>query len=156
MAMPGRSVRLTTELAKPNSSEPVANAPEALDSQAPVPGSPTKDDPPPLRSVHTCNFSAILQELGISVLATTYQAGNRGNSSGAWLYYHRICDGRRTLSLIAGVLRGEGLNTHFRTFGKPMGLAVDGDRLAIGTTVESWEYHCAPAVTCPSIGRGIN
>jgi uncharacterized protein (TIGR03032 family) len=41
---------------------------------------------------------------------------------------------------------GERLNTHFRGFSKPMGLAVDGDRLAIGTTVEIWEYHNAPAV----------
>jgi len=36
---------------------------------------------------------------------------------------------------------GDRLNTHFRGFSKPMGLAVDGDRLAIGTTVEIWEYH---------------
>src|SRR5205085_2281330 len=41
---------------------------------------------------------------------------------------------------------GERLNTHFRSFSRPMGLAVAGDRLAIGTTVEIWEYHNAPAV----------
>jgi hypothetical protein len=32
-------------------------------------------DPPPLRGVHTSNFSAILQVLGISAPVTTYQAG---------------------------------------------------------------------------------
>jgi hypothetical protein len=80
--------------------------------------------PPPLRSVHTSNFSAILQELGISVLVTTYQAGK----------------------LVMLRPDGERLNTHFRGFSKPMGLAVDGDRLAIGTSVEIWEYHNAPAV----------
>jgi uncharacterized protein (TIGR03032 family) len=41
---------------------------------------------------------------------------------------------------------GDRLNTHFRGFSKPMGLAVEGDRLAIGTSVEIWEYHNAPAV----------
>jgi uncharacterized protein (TIGR03032 family) len=79
---------------------------------------------PPLRSVHTSNFSGILQELNASVLVTTYQAGK----------------------LV--MLRPDGvrLNTHFRGFSKPMGLAVDGDRLAIGTSLEIWEYHNAPAV----------
>jgi hypothetical protein len=42
--------------------------PSALDS-------PAAEDSPPLRSVHTSNFSSILQELGISVLVSTYQAG---------------------------------------------------------------------------------
>src|SRR5262245_13018104 len=88
------------------------------------PASPSKEDAPPLRSVHTSNFSAILQELGISVLVTTYQAG-------------------KLVMLRPDVER---LNTHFRAFNKPMGLAVHGDRLAIGTSVEIWEYHNAPAV----------
>jgi uncharacterized protein (TIGR03032 family) len=80
--------------------------------------------PPPLRSVHTASFPALLEELGISVLVTTYQAGK--------LVMLRPDDGK--------------LNTHFRGFGKPMGLACDGDRLAIGTAIEIWEYHNAPAV----------
>src|SRR2546422_4761762 len=116
--------RLTTEPANPNGRAPVVATPEALPSQASAPGSPTKEDPPPLRSVHTSNFSAILQELGISVLVTTYQAGK----------------------LVMLRPDGERLNTHFRGFSKPMGLAVDGDRLAIGTSVEIWEYHNLPAV----------
>src|SRR5215510_14743051 len=96
---------------------------EALAGPLPDPGPPTSD-PPPLRSVHTSNFSAILQELGVCVLVTTYQAGK----------------------LVMLRPDGERLNTHFRSFNKPMGLAVDGDRLAIGTSVEIWEYHNAPAV----------
>src|SRR5262249_13371299 len=63
-------------------------------------------------------------ELGISVLVTTYQAGK----------------------LVMLRPDGDRLNTHFRSFSKPMGLAVHGDRLAIGTSVEIWEYHNAPAV----------
>jgi len=41
---------------------------------------------------------------------------------------------------------GDVLNTHFRGFNAPMGLAVAGDRLAIGTSLEVWEFHSAPAV----------
>jgi uncharacterized protein (TIGR03032 family) len=86
--------------------------------------SPPTNEAPPLRSVHTSNFSAILQELGVSVLVTTYQAGK----------------------LVMLRSDGDQLNTHFRGFSKPMGMALYGDRLAIGTSVEIWEYHNAPAV----------
>jgi uncharacterized protein (TIGR03032 family) len=77
----------------------------------------------PLRSLHTASFPAILDRLGISLLVTTYQAGK----------------------LVA--LRSDHgvLNTHFRNFLKPMGLAVQGPRLAIGTRTEVWEYHSNPA-----------
>lgn len=90
----------------------------------PANAGPDASDAQPLRSSHTDNFSAILQELGVSLLVTTYQAGK----------------------LVMLRPDGERLNTHFRAFSKPMGLAVDGDRLAIGTSVEIWEYHNAPAV----------
>jgi hypothetical protein len=116
--------RLPTEPTTSNGRELGNGTPGALAGQASEPDSPTKADPPPLRSVHTSNFSTILQELGISVLVTTYQAGK----------------------LVMLRPDGERLNTHFRSFSKPMGLAVDGDRLAIGTSVEIWEYHNAPAV----------
>lgn len=72
---------------------------------------PAANAPPPLRSVHTANFPLILQELGVSLLVTTYQAGK--------LVILRADNGT--------------LNTHFRTFHSPMGLAADGARLAIGT-----------------------
>ena len=57
---------------------------------------------PPLRSVHTTNFPQILGELGASLLVTTYQAGKLV-----------------MLRADAGVL-----NTHFRSFNKPMGMAA--------------------------------
>jgi uncharacterized protein (TIGR03032 family) len=94
----------------------------ALPSDSSLPGNAAPA--PPLRSIHTGNFSAILQELGVSLLVTTYQAGK----------------------LVMLRPDGDRLNTHFRGFSKPMGLAVEGDRLAIGTSVEIWEYHNAPAV----------
>jgi uncharacterized protein (TIGR03032 family) len=79
---------------------------------------------PPLRSVHTTNLPQILAETGASVLVTTYQAGK----------------------LV--ILRNDGgvLNTHFRNFSKPMGLAHAGGRLAIGTATEIAEFHNIPAV----------
>ena len=78
----------------------------------------------PLRSVHTSNFSEILEQLGISLAVTTYQAGR----------------------LV--ILRSQGgtLNTHFRCFDKPMGLAVTDNRLAIGAATSIWEFHNLPAV----------
>ncbi len=80
--------------------------------------------PPTLTSQHTSSFAELLEQLGISIAVTTYQAGK--------LVLLRADNGT--------------INTHFRSFSKPMGLAVHGNRLAIGTTVEIWEYHNAPAV----------
>lgn len=93
------STRLSTEPIGPNGRDQFS-ALGALERPMPAPGHPSKENPPPLRSVHTSNFSAILQELGISVLVTTYQAGK----------------------LVMLRPDGERLNTHFRGFSKPMGL----------------------------------
>ncbi len=84
------------------------------------------DSPPDsaLRSVHTSNFPALLEQLGISLVLSTYQAGK----------------------LI--VVRNDGglLNTHFRPFNKPMGLAADQQRLCLGTAYQIWELRNIPAV----------
>ncbi len=81
--------------------------------------------PASLRAVHTPNFPALLRRLGASLLVTTYQAGK----------------------LV--MVRDEGgqLNTHYRAFQAPMGLALHRDRLAIGTKFQVWEYVDVPAVT---------
>jgi uncharacterized protein (TIGR03032 family) len=78
---------------------------------------------PPLRSVHTTSFADVLEHFGISLLVTTYQAGK----------------------LV--LLRPDGgvVNTHFRSFPKPMGLALQGNRLAVGTALEVREFHNVPA-----------
>jgi uncharacterized protein (TIGR03032 family) len=114
---------LTSDPADPHDREPDITTPRELGGQ-PSSNAALREYDAPLRSVHTGNFSAILQELGISILVTTYQAGK----------------------LVMLRPDGERLNTHFRGFSKPMGLAVDGERLAVGTSVEIWEYHNAPAV----------
>jgi uncharacterized protein (TIGR03032 family) len=79
----------------------------------------------PLRSVHTTNFGPLLGELGLSLLVTTYQAGK--------------------LVVVRRDDQGT-VNTHFRAFSRPMGLAVEGDRFALGTALEVWEFHNLPAV----------
>jgi uncharacterized protein (TIGR03032 family) len=90
--------------------------------------SPAADAPPPMRSVHTSNLPEILAEGQFSLLVTTYQAGK----------------------LV--ILRNDRqvLNTHFRSFMKPMGLAVSGGRLAVGCHIDIWEFHNVPAV-CPRL-----
>ncbi len=47
------------------------------------------------------------------------------------------------------ILRADGelLNTHFRDFNKPMGMALDQGRLAIGTDLEIREFYDLPAHT---------
>ena len=46
------------------------------------------------------------------------------------------------------ILRAQGdvINTHFRSFDKPMGLAIRPGRLAIGSAHCIWEFHDLPAV----------
>src|SRR5262245_33327623 len=82
------------------------------------------ENPAPLRAVHTTNFPALLRQLGATLLVTTYQAGK----------LVMVRDG------------GDHLNTHYRAFQAPMGMALDGDRLAVGTTLQVWEYVNVPAV----------
>jgi uncharacterized protein (TIGR03032 family) len=71
-----------------------------------------------LTSVHTSNLPELLAQLGISLLVTTYQAGR----------------------LIVVREQAGTLNTHFRGFQSPMGLAYDGLRLAMGTKREIWQF----------------
>jgi uncharacterized protein (TIGR03032 family) len=72
------------------------------------------------------NFPALLRHLGASLLVTTYQAGK----------------------LVMVRDEGDRLNTHYRAFQSPMGLALadGGTKLAIGTTVQVWEFRDVPSV----------
>src|SRR6266849_4939734 len=83
-------------------------------------------DPTAVRAVHTPNFPALLRRLGASLLVTTYQAGK--------------------LAMVRD--EGDRLNTHYRTFQSPMGLALanGGAKLAIGTTIQVWEFRDVPDV----------
>ena len=77
-----------------------------------------------LGSVHTANFPDLLTHFGSSLALTTYQAGK----------------------LV--LLRADGgtINTHFRSFNRPMGLAADHERLALGAFMEIAEFRNMPAL----------
>jgi uncharacterized protein (TIGR03032 family) len=88
-------------------------------------GAPTDaDDGAALRSVHTTTLPEILDRHGVSLLVSTYQAGK----------------------LIAVRPEAGRANTHFRNFTTPMGLALRGNRLAVGTRTQVWEYQNQPDV----------
>lgn len=78
----------------------------------------------PLRSLHTSNFPGILNQLGISVVISTYQAG-------------------KVIILRAD---NEDLNTHFRLFTKPMGIAANPQQIAIGCSSQIWQLNNVPAI----------
>lgn len=75
-------------------------------------------------SVHTSNFPEILNQLGISLVVSTYQAGK----------------------LIVLRTDGQVINTHFRVFKKPMGLAATPHKMAVGSAYQIWELRNVPAV----------
>jgi uncharacterized protein (TIGR03032 family) len=95
-----------------------------VDTPAAAPLAPVTANAEPLASVHTANFPALLDELGASLAVTTYQAGR----------------------LVFVTSEGDHLNTHFRSFDRPMGMATLGDRLAVGCGVQVWEFRDVPAV----------
>ena len=78
----------------------------------------------PLECVNTTGFGRLLQSLGISLVVSTYQAGK----------------------LILVRSDENGMNAHFRTFPTPMGVALDRQRLVIGTRHHVVEYRNQPSV----------
>jgi uncharacterized protein (TIGR03032 family) len=82
------------------------------------------DPAEPPASVHTTNFPDLLRRLSVSLAVTTYQAGK--------LVFLRP--------------EGDRLNTHFRSFERPMGMSAHGGRLAVGAGVQVWEFVDVPAV----------
>ena len=77
-----------------------------------------------LGSVHTSNFPDLLRELGGCLLVSTYQAGK----------------------LVILRPDGNSINTHFRTFNRPMGMAADRQRLMLGALMEIVEFRNMPDV----------
>jgi len=73
----------------------------------------------PLRSVFSTNFPDVLREIGVSLAVSTYQAG---------------------YLIVLRADRDE-LNTHFRRFPRPMGMAADRGRLALGVAREIVEFR---------------
>ncbi len=84
------------------------------------PKDPNADSGPPaaveFHYTQTESFVPLLHQLGASLLVSTYQANK----------------------LLVVRSAGNGISTLVRTFDKPMGLAVDGRRLALGTRTQVW------------------
>jgi Domain of unknown function (DUF4915) len=112
MATQSAPASLTPDPTKQNGRDLLFSTPGAPASPTPGPALPKPEDPGPLRAAHTPNFPALLRQLGASLLVTTYQAGK----------------------LVMVRDEGDHLNTHYRVFKAPMGLALadGGARLATG------------------------
>ncbi len=99
---------------------------QSSDYGAPAGGyAPTLVDPAEvLGSVHTTGLPELLRKLGSCLVVSTYQAGK----------------------LV--ILRPDGatINTHYRAFERPMGMAADRERLALGTRAEIVEFRNMPAL----------
>ncbi len=86
---------------------------------------PAASAPPAAVAFHytqTDSFVELLHRLGASLLVSTYQANK----------------------VLAVRASGSGLSTLVRTFDRPMGLAADGGRVAVGTRKEVWFLRNAP------------
>jgi uncharacterized protein (TIGR03032 family) len=76
------------------------------------------------RYTQTAGFPALLKQLGASLVITTYQANK----------------------LLVARDAGDGLSMLVRTFERPMGVAVDGGRLALGCRDQVWLFRSAPDI----------
>lgn len=94
------------------------------DHDSTAPDNSAAAGPATFESQHTRSFPDLLEALGISLAVSTYQAGK--------LIFIRSQ---------AGVL-----NTHFRDFDSPMGIAYQDGRLAIGARHEVWQFRNLPAL----------
>jgi uncharacterized protein (TIGR03032 family) len=92
-------------------------------ASGPIAPSPAQPVEPP-SSVHTTTFPDLLRRLNVSLAVSTYQAGK--------LVFLRP--------------EGDHLNTHFRAFDRPMGVALQNGRLAVGCGAQVWEFFNVPAV----------
>jgi uncharacterized protein (TIGR03032 family) len=81
-------------------------------------------EPVEFRYTQTESFVELLHKMEASLLVSTYQANK----------------------LLAVRASGPGLSTLVRTFERPMGLAVDGSRIALGTRKEVWTFRNAPDI----------
>jgi uncharacterized protein (TIGR03032 family) len=83
------------------------------------PAPPASSSPDAFRSVFTAGLPQILEQLGVSLLVSTYQSGR----------------------IVAVRADGGQVNTHFRAFPSPMGMAAGPRYLALGTQRHIWEYR---------------
>jgi uncharacterized protein (TIGR03032 family) len=80
------------------------------------------------------SFVDVLQQLGASLLVSTYQANK----------------------LLAVRAQESGLSTLVRTFDRPMGIAVDAQRIALGTRNQIWFLRNAPDIALRVAPAGMH
>jgi uncharacterized protein (TIGR03032 family) len=85
---------------------------------------PPVPSPVEFRYSQSDSFVGLLRELGASLLVSTYQANK----------------------LLVARAAGAGLSTLVRTFDRPMGIAIDQRRLALGTRGQVWLFRNAPDI----------
>jgi uncharacterized protein (TIGR03032 family) len=103
----------------------VGTVPRPEASRDGLPAAPeTVPTPVEFHYTQTDSFVALLHQLGASLLVSTYQANK----------------------LLVVRAAGGGLSTLVRAFEKPMGLAVDARRLALGTRTQIWLLRNAPDI----------
>jgi len=100
--------------------EQIASPPGTPGSNPAAPGV----DAVPFYYTQTESFVALLDQLGASLLVSTYQANK----------------------LMVARASGGGLSTLVRTFDRPMGIAADARRLALGTRDRIWTLRNAPDI----------
>jgi uncharacterized protein (TIGR03032 family) len=91
------------------------------------PIAPAHNDAPPTREVrheYTRNLPALLNQLGVSLLVSTYQAGK---------------------VVAVGVAQGD-LTLSYHNFERAMGLAVKPDCVAVGARAQVWFLKSAPDI----------
>lgn len=85
-----------------------------------------------LKSSNSSSFAQLLSVGGISLCVSTYQAGQ----------------------LIVYRTDKNGLNTHFVSFNKPMGLTVNQTRLCLGTKNAIYEFYSMPSAAKNLVPKG--
>src|SRR5436190_1397501 len=93
-------------------------------ANGPGPATPEAPAAVPFQYTQTDSFVALLRQLRASLLVTTYQANK----------------------LLVARATGAGLSMLVRTFERPMGLAVDAQRLTVGTRTQVWQLRNAPDI----------
>ena len=108
----------------------IANAPEPAPAQA----FRMPREAVAFHYTQTDSLIALLHQLGAALLVSTYQANK----------------------LLIVRAQGAGLSTLVRTFDKPMGVAVDSKRLALGTRNAVWQLLNAPDIAPQLEPRGAH
>jgi uncharacterized protein (TIGR03032 family) len=91
-------------------------------SATPPAPAPARPEPVAFNFTQSDSFAPLLKQLGVSLLVTTYQANK----------------------LLAIREHSGGLSILVRSFERPMGLACDGRRIALGTRDSVWTFRNAP------------